>query len=94
MDAMRRMTATAEADKESFLQRRTDQFTRKKFSYQRPGEIRQIRLVAIGFRRSKAVITEMKVMPFQRLSIGMKTFHYLLLDCERAGPVVAAVQNH
>src|SRR5262249_28651592 len=74
--------------------RRANQFALQKFRNQRPDEIGEIGLIAIGLRRSETMVAEMKVMPLQRLTVGVKAFHDLLLHGKSAVLIVAAVKNH
>src|ERR1044072_6082003 len=71
----------------------TDQFAPEKFSDQRPDEVREIRLITVGLRGSEAVVAEMKVVPFERLAVGVKTFHDPLLHRKRAVLIVPAIEN-
>src|SRR5436190_21777431 len=40
------------------------------------------------------MVAEMKIVPLQRLAIGVETFHNPLLNRERAGAIVASIENH
>ena len=40
------------------------------------------------------MIAEMKIVRFQRLAVGVKTFKQRLLDRKGAGAILAAVENH
>src|SRR5215472_3986144 len=75
-------------------QRGRDKFAPQEFRHQRPDQIRQIRLVAVRFRGSKAVVAKMKIVPLERLAIGMKTLHHPLLHRKRAGAIIAAIKHH
>ena len=76
------------------LQRPPNQLAAQKLRHQRPDEIGEIGIVTVRFGGGEAVIAEVEIVPLQRLTVGVKTFHHALLHRERAVLVMAAVEDH
>src|SRR5512139_1215742 len=72
----------------------TNQLAPEKLGHQRPNQIGEIGLIAVRLRGREAMIAEMKVVPFQRLAVRVKTFHHSLLHRKGAVLIMATVEDH